>query len=231
MPELRVPLRAEQIAAANRLHARLEQWQASDRALAGLAGRFPGFDLDSSLLKAVTINALYGTNVFAVVRMAQHVTAILSEADHPDGAELVERIAKLPIIEGQATQRRHLSFASKFAHFFLDVERFPILDSYAAKMVDYHLGRGLRVRNAEHPYRAFLTNFGLLKQLAGWTGCNRELDHYLWIAGQYRTWRKNHEAPINAELSRLFAGAADGVEADLAVLLPAGAGDGPTGNE
>jgi len=214
---LRVPLGSEQILAAGRIHARLGQWQASDRALAALGQRFPEFDMDACMLKVVTINALYGTNVFAVVRMAKHVAGIMARAHRLDGTELVERIAALPRAPGQEKARRHISFAAKFAHFFIDADAFPIFDSYAEKMVEYHLG-ALRVRDTRHPYRAFVANFGQLKRLSGWGGSNRELDHYLWIAGQYQAWRRNPDAQINAELSRLFAVPSADVASDLRVL-------------
>jgi len=137
---LAVPLSRDQVAAANRLHAGLRQWATADRALGALAERFPEFDETSTLLKAVTINAMYGTNVWALDRMARHVMAVLSETDLARaGPELVERLATPPPAPGQKRRRTHLSFAAKFAHFFIDAERYPILDSYAAKMVELHL--------------------------------------------------------------------------------------------
>src|SRR5690349_6766320 len=131
--ELVVPLSMSQIDAANRLHRQLSQWQVTDDALRALKDRFPGFAIDATLLKVVAVNQLYGTNVYAVVRMAQHIAEVMLEASHMDDAGLVEELAAL-------SGMKHTSFASKFAHFFIDVERFPIYDSYAVKMVAYHLG-------------------------------------------------------------------------------------------
>ena len=60
------------------------------------------------------------------------------------------------------TGRKHLSFASKFAHFFIDMERFPIYDFFSLKMVAYHLGRQELTRNTAHPYQAFIENINRL---------------------------------------------------------------------
>ena len=47
--QLAVPLKTFQIEAASRLHARLKQWQISDKALKRLAERCPGFDAEVTL--------------------------------------------------------------------------------------------------------------------------------------------------------------------------------------
>ena len=100
--------------------------------------------------------------------------------------DFVKKLATLPNIK-----RKHISFASKFAHFFIDEERFPIYDSYAVKMVAYHLGEQGLVRDTDNPYKAFVANFHQLKQVAGLECTTRELDHYLWLAGMFRKWQKN----------------------------------------
>src|SRR6266849_11219323 len=112
---LAVPLSTAQIEAANRLHGKLLQWQVTDRALHTLQENLPGFDIEATLLKVVAVNQLYGTNVYAVVRMAQHVVDVMLDLKNIEDVELVEVLATL-------TGRKHLSFASKFAHFFIDME-------------------------------------------------------------------------------------------------------------
>jgi hypothetical protein len=78
---LLVPLTQIQIDAACRLHQRLDQWWLSDTALKRLRETFPSFDRESCLIKSVVINTLYGTQVLAIVRMAQHVETVLRESD------------------------------------------------------------------------------------------------------------------------------------------------------
>jgi hypothetical protein len=220
---LAVSLSAKQITGANRLHDRLSQWQAADRALRTLAERFPEFDAPATLLKVVAINALYGTNIYAVIRMARHVEQVMAEPDASSaGIELVERLAELPGNDTEGRTRWFLSFASKFAHFFLDAERFPIMDSYARKMVAYHLGRANCVCDSRHPYRAFVQNLQTLKQSAGLSCTNRQLDQYLWIAGQYRAWCEKPQTLLNKELTGLFADTT--VTAKIKALLPSADG-------
>ena len=195
-------LTEKQIAAAGALHATLEQWHATDTALYRLQQEMPTFGLEECVLKVAAIDALYGTNVYAKVRAARHAQAIIGSANLSSaGLELVESLARVPPAEGGRPQR-HLSFASKFAHFFIDAERFPIYDSYAQRIVSLHLGPSA-VRDRGRPYEAFVRNLDRLKSESG-LGCTyRELDHYLWIAGLYRA-HLGGKRELNAELRNLF---------------------------
>lgn len=228
MTPLAVPLAESQVTTANALHTLLVGWATIDRALAALGERFPKFDREASLLKGATVNQLYGTNVYALTRMAGHVATVLDGADMTAGgdmladAALVERLAALPKTPGQPSARRHASFASKFAHFFIDRERFPIYDSYAERMVAYHPGSKQRVTNLIHPYQAFVQNLHTLRERAGITCSAAELDRYLWLAGLYRAWRCNPNSQINIEVARLFESPSVEAAAHLASLLPAG---------
>jgi hypothetical protein len=209
----------EQIARAQRLHDHLNQWKTVDNALRTLAVRLPGFDSAAALLKVVAINSLYGTNLYAVVRMGGHIQEIMAETNVSDAKiSLVERIADLPPSKPNEQKRHHLSFASKFAHFFINPEKFPILDSYAEKMLRKHLGKSGASPLGQSRYSAYASGLAKLKELSGWTGTYRELDHYLWLAGTYYTWRKNPKAQINSELQQFFANPGD-AETDLLGLL------------
>ncbi len=214
------PLTQKQLEAAKRLHGHLTQWVTSDNALAAMAQAFPQWDVESSLLKVAAINQLYGTNLYAVARMATHVTNIIQTADlATEGVQLVERLARLPQIEGQTKQWRHYSFASKLAHFFIDSDQFHIYDSYVVTMLKYHLGRKGYRRDNGQPYITFVANLARLCDLSGVAAQGRDLDHYLWIAGEYHAWRKDHNAPINREVLALFQEApTSDVAADLAAL-------------
>jgi hypothetical protein len=221
MNSLAVILTNAQIEVAGRLYRRLPQWQASEAALAALADKFPGFSDDAVLLKAVAINGLYGTKVLALPRMAVHAKRVIEKNDlRKAGLEFVEEIARLPASEEQRANRRYHSFAAKFAHFFVDPERFPVMDNYAVGTVRFHLGSREYRQNLERPYVAFVENLQRLKDLAGLSVTNRELDHYLWIAGEYRAFRKNPKAKISGEVKRLFTAPSESVSADLASLMP-----------
>lgn len=215
---LAIALQLSQIAAALRLHKRVEQWQLSDKALTALREQFPGFEPHEVLLKATVINALFGTNVYAIERVAKHVAQVMAQAEiRAAGPELVERLANPPPIRGKKKSRNH-SFAAKFAHFFVDGERFPIMDSYATQMLELHLGEDHYLSDPERPYVAFCRNLDLLKKEADFTGSYRELDHYLWLAGAYLSWKENGRA--NAEARLLFENPAPDVAADLNALVP-----------
>jgi hypothetical protein len=217
---LAVPLSPAQIAAAERLHARSRQWRVSDDALHALAQRFPDFGDEAVVLKCVAINALYGTNVFAITRMAEHVKGVIAKTDLASaGPKLVEQLAALPKTAGQKKARLHLSFASKFAHFFIDPGRFPILDNYAVKTLVFHLGEKNLVKRPGHPYMAFVENLLRLRTAASLTCSTRELDHYLWVAGEYRAYREKPNAKINVEMRSLFQAPSTDDKANLRLLL------------
>jgi hypothetical protein len=217
---LAVPIELEQIAAARRLHQRLEQWRLIDAALASLALRFPEFNLEETLLKATCVNALYGTNVLAIHHLAKHVAELLRNVDLKFiGPELIEQLAVPPHRGGKV--HRHHSFASKFAHFFIDSEKFPIMDSYAVRMVKFHLGPKFVVLDPKRPYVTFCKNHSQVKKALPFPVSNKELDHYLWIAGLYMAYRKNPNAAINREVHTLFENPDPAISADVAHLVPA----------
>lgn len=212
---------AESVTAACRLHDRLDSWASSDRVLGRIKAQFPGFGLDECHVKVVTLNSLYSTNVFATWRMAEHIHGLLDGSDlGAAGPELVEEIAALPKGPSQKNPRRHTSFASKFAHFFIDPERFPIYDQYADVMIALHLGRYRRT-DPEHPYKAHHANFFALKEAAGLSHVpNCHIDRYFWIAGQYRAWQKISKGQINTTLRELFEDPSPDVQSRLAIIAP-----------
>jgi hypothetical protein len=200
-----IPLPLSKINAANLLHRYLDQWRLADQALELLAARCGGFEPDACLLKVAAVNTLYGTNLYAITRMAKHAAAVLMATDlAAAGPELVEQLAALPTMNGRLSKRRHYSFSSKFAHFFVCKERFPIMDSYAVAMLKRHLGSPIYRDDPTKRYVAFLRNSQQLKQSSGFRGSNRELDRYLWLAGEYAAWMKRPGMAINAELAALF---------------------------
>lgn len=213
---LRVPLTSEQVNAATRIHDRLASWKATDAALDDLARSMPGFSLGECLVKASAINQLYGTNVYALGRMAEHLARVLSD---PQSDDLVERLAKLTT---NGKPRRHLSFASKFAHFYIDKDRFPIFDSYAIERLRFHLsGINLPTDNPP-PYADYVAAHQALIALCRLGCTGRELDRYLWVGGLYRAWSRNSEAPINVEVRTLFLKADEDatLRHDLIALQP-----------
>lgn len=212
-----VELRIEQIDAAVRLRARSVQWDLTDRALIELDRLWPGFSPEASLIKAVAINSLYSTRILALVPLGKHIASAMKRIGlQADAIELVEALADLP------TGRRNEIFAAKFAHFFIDRSRFLVMDSYVERMLKYHLDSVTHVEDKNHRYKSFLANLTELRQRSKFTGNDRDLDYYLWIAGQRREWKKKREKGknpgINRELNDLFTQGLASADSDLLLI-------------
>jgi hypothetical protein len=201
----KVPLKKQQIIAANRLNrANLHQWQVTDRALDLLSNSVPGFSWEACLLKATAVNTLYSARVLPIKRMAKHIHQLLGRSDTKRlDRSIVEVIAALPDASG-VVKRSYTSFASKFCHFFIDSDRFPIYDDAARRMVERHLGRN-RIKNREkaHPYAAFCSRLDTLRASCGIVCSTRELDRYLWVVGMWIRFRQDRK-DVNSDLKILF---------------------------
>jgi hypothetical protein len=180
---------------------------------------------DAVTLKAVAVNALYGTGIMAISKVGQALEQSLGRmltTDHPTSPELVEDL----VVEiAKVTNDKHHVFVAKYAHFFINPD-LPILDQYAEWMVERHLGRA-KSRKVER-YLRFAENMERLKELAGLTCSCDELDAYLWIAGEYWCWKKNPKEKINSDLKRQFERLAENLEEDRLLRNLLGIGVGRT---
>jgi hypothetical protein len=212
-------LTLHQVQAAMRLHDRMTGWHNTDAALLQLARTNPGFDGPSCLLKCVAVNALYGTQVWAIVPRAEYVASVLRTTNTATaGRDLVSRLARMA-----GDKRVRWSFAAKFCHFFIDEERFPIYDDAARLMLRLHLGEQRYRASGSEPYEAFCDAFDRLRAVVKLDGRARDLDRYLWIAGMYARWlrrRKKKSVLVNAELLRLFKAPSKDDAGDLDAMLP-----------
>ena len=201
--KLAIPLAESQVAAAGALHDMLEDWVAAERALDNLAATMPSnTEPDQVLVKAATLNQLYGTNLYRLHDMALNIVETFSsKADGEDECALVDRIADVP-----TSASFHDSFASKYCHFFVDPERFPLFDKYVPVTVRLHLGRGnYRCTLHGHTYRNLYADLTVLRANLSFSPSVRELDRYLWLRGQWDTFKsKGEEAKIGAEVKNLF---------------------------
>jgi hypothetical protein len=148
-------------------------------------------------LKAVAVNALYQGGIIAIGPIAEYLESKLPPL-HDFTVGLIEEMAtEISTI----TKDRHHVFLSKFAHFFLNSD-LPILDRFAEWMVERHLG----LKHSCDPKRYFIfaANIQKLKKEAGLTCSWEELDHYLWIAGEYWCWKRNPKTRIYRELRDHF---------------------------
>ena len=199
------PPRITQVQAARKIFETLEEVLTAERALQRLASTCPGLELEDLLLKVCAVNQLYGTNLYAVVRMARRI----QQHWPPTGAwpvELVDTIAELTEADGSPGKRRHLSFASKFAHFFVDPERFPIYDQHVYRRLLHHvLSPHLRWEVTPR-YVDYVAAVSALRDHVGADCKLSDLDAYLWIAGQRMVWDPKPEAAsrLNSDIVKCF---------------------------
>ncbi|MCB9845139.1 MAG: hypothetical protein H6811_04020 [Phycisphaeraceae bacterium] len=214
-----IQLRVDQIEAANRIHDRLVMWRAGRKAAATLATRVPGFAGEAVLLKVITTRSLFGGSVFSLAPMVRHVERVMGSTDVGQvGPELVERLAAVGQPTARSRGRREYGFASKFAHAFVDPDRFPVMDPNAIRMLGMHLGARNRSVEEDNRYVEFVMNFRRLRALAGFSGPRRHLDRYLWVAGQVHEWRNRPKARINPELAALLSDPTPDAANDFDVL-------------
>lgn len=222
--KLAIPLSQAQVDCACRVHdhEQLVQWRLAEDALKTLADNVPGFSAKACLLKTVAVNEIYGTQLFATVRMARHIETVFADPSiNRSDIRLVERIAALPTKQGE-TQRMSVSFASKFCHFFVD-HRFPIYDEAARDALKLHLGKEGYTVNRTNPYQAFHENFERLRTLAELKPGAKELDQYLWLTGMYMRWLKERSKKnprVNEELRGLFQNPTPAIAEELRAMLP-----------
>jgi len=208
--QLEIPLKQSQIDAA------VEFWQGGweSKEFVQLRVAFPN-PLDAIRIKAIVLNALYGTNIIAITQAADSVERVL-KTNQWTGSDLVEQLV---IGVREATKRSNYSFAAKYAHFFVD-SSLPILDSFAEWMLGRHLGRQMQSKDPRR-YHKFTEDIETLKRVAGLT-CNcAELDAYLWVAGEYWYWKDHPNYSISTDLKQRFENLQGNpsTEPSLAVLL------------
>ena len=152
---------------------------------------------DAVKVKAIVLNALYGTNIIAIPKVADCVERVL-KTNHSTSPALVEELVDEI---GRVTKQRHCSFAAKYAHFLIDSD-LPILDSYAEWMVGKHIG-SMKSENPKR-YLKFTEDIETLKRLAGLTCSCAELDACLWVAGEYWYWKAKTRLNISGDLRTHF---------------------------
>jgi hypothetical protein len=146
----------KQIDAAQEIYKNyMEGWRRADDALTELDKAITGFGHPAALIKAAAVDKLYWTNVYYIGSAALHVEEVLDGCGRAalalKGPGLVEDMAAVEVSPGRIIHYR--SFASKFAHFFIDHDRFPIYDKFAIRMLREHLGSS--ALKVEPTYMAF----------------------------------------------------------------------------
>jgi len=210
-----MPLELTQIEAADRLWNRLEELKRSDRALAALQGSLPGFDPEVTLLKVLSLHPIDTSKTHVGLPLARDLCALLSRVDPTGcGVELVDALAEVADRHGKSPHEG-LGFASRFAHYFVDGERFPVLDAWSERALQALLGGELHGAPGDTRYGRFARNFAWVANRIGLTR-RRRLGRWLWLIGQHLAWRSNPRTPINRAVRELFESQA----VQIAALLP-----------
>lgn len=196
---------ARHLEAAQYLYERLPEWNQTDEAFRELRDAFPGFLLKEVFVKVAAVVGLYGIQRLSVPRMAVKLTGTLKEIGTREvTAALVENeIAPLAV---NGRQIRYRSFASKFAHFFLQSHSgdcVPIYDQHSVRLVAMHSGRSEAV--AGRDYVTFAEAHATVRNRNGLTCTNKQLDQYLWMAGVLGKGKPDAAEPRNDELRLLLA--------------------------
>jgi hypothetical protein len=209
-----------QIAAAVEINAELKGWGIARRVLASLSAMNWEDESQATLAKTAVLNQLYSTNVMAVSRMASHIER-LSEDAGLSRDDFVETVSKIAALDGEDSKRKHWVFASKYAHFFIDPDKFPIYDRLAADVVLFHTGERKNLGESANPYKEFCDRFFEIREKSGLSAASlSEMDSYLWFAGCYRRWlRRLDKAAINREVKDYLTGTSrDGTNPKEALL-------------
>jgi hypothetical protein len=185
--------------------------------MAALQGSLPGFDPESTLLKVLSLHPIDTSKTHVGLRLGREICELLEGVDVAAcGPELVDALAEVADRHGRSSYDG-LSFASRFAHHFVDSERFPVLDAWSDRALQHLVGGERAGASGEGRYAQFARNFAWVASRLD-LNRRRRLGRWLWLAGQYAAWRSNPRTPINRAVRELFEQA----PAELAVLeLPA----------
>jgi hypothetical protein len=211
-----MPLELAHIEAADALWNRLEELRRSDRAIAALQGSLSGFDHESTLLKVLALHPIDTSKTHVGLPLAREIHELMQHVD-PEACTLsiVDALAAVADRHGKSSYDG-VGFASRFAHHFLDIERFPVLDAWSERALEALVGGDLPGGPGDSRYVRFAQAFARVAEPLE-LNRRRRLGRWLWLAGQYTAWIANRRTAINRAVRELFE---KGPE-ELAQLLPA----------
>ena len=205
---LKIPVTQEQIAAAQEMWQSFQGQYPTDQVLEMAKKKFPkNTDPNSVLLKVALLDNLYATKVYYLYEAAEHVVKVFKSTAHRPGRELVVELSQ---VQANGKTYRLVSFASKYIHFYHDASVF-IFDKYAAKALAHHYdfpsrqieGQINRWRESYDEYCQTIDD--LLKRSRATSAQAAEIDHYLWLAGNWVTWQEHGDkAKISKPLKEFF---------------------------
>jgi len=200
---------ADQISAAQTMWRSLpEDWHYADQVLAMAKQAFPSnTDRDSAWLKVPLLDSLYRTNVhFYLSHVVNRVVEVFGKMSNHTSQDIVVELAKE--VQVKKKSYRPMVFASKYVHFFHD-DSSPMIDWYAAFALACHfreLKPEARIKKWKENYYGYCDAIDQLKEMSAISPTARDLDHYLWLAGNW-VWfkKKGQKAKINKGLLAFFS--------------------------
>lgn len=150
--------------------------------------------LEEVLLKVASLDNLYGTNIWALQPLAEHITRLNVDAKIRSGSvDVVDLIARLTLKD---KERRNYSFATKYCAWH-NPTAYPIYDWYVEAMLweyqrTFRFAAFRRQDLSEYPaFRkavlAFRSHFGLDAYSL------KEIDKVLWVQGKRRYIQKQED--------------------------------------
>jgi hypothetical protein len=193
-------LTRSQVDTAQQIWDDLPGWQAYDLTLKAAAVAFPSnTDPTSVLAKTALLDRLYFTNLKGLlVPAATRIVVVFSASPLLSGCDLVTSIA-------QVAGKQLISFASKYVHFYFD-SNLPLTDWYALYALTRHFRQPeARVETWRLAYQIYFDKILELTRLSQIEATAREMDHYLWLAGNWIYHQKHGQAAQqNNELKDYF---------------------------
>lgn len=176
--------------------SKMRHYRKQESALKMLFKAYPhNNNLDEIIIKVASLNSLYGTNIFNIFAVAEHISRIknIDERLKNGDENLVGEIAKSGLKNKNGKEIIFYSFATKFCSFHNDRD-FAIYDSFVAKVLAYFQRKDKFSKHkfsAESPNNEGLKNYAIFKEVLlefkkrYKLECNlKSLDLYLWQFGK-----------------------------------------------
>ena len=156
-------------------------------------------DINDVLLKSVTLNDFYSTNIFSIYPVAKHIISLGIDERLQNGD--VSLVSDLQYVKIGDTFKNFYSFATKYCSHHNPYE-YPIYDSYVDKVLSY-----FRDKDRFSDFQATdLKNYPEFKRILiefqAFYGLDKynlkQLDQYLWLFGKehfpinYKKKKKQH---------------------------------------
>lgn len=174
-------------------------------------------------IKVLAINDLYYARCSDTISATDQIISLKAKEKYSEIEQIEDYEAKqkafIELVNKIAKHRRQLTdgdivFASKFAHFFINDEAFPIVDDDAESMLQYYfgkrqLGQSRKTVSEGQRYTLFCGQFSVLKQgilalNSNYQLNNKPLDHFLWLASICEKLKQNQVSGVNPEFREKF---------------------------